>query len=99
MKTSRLVAVIDIGSTAIRLVVAEINSSAEWRIIDRAGKPVPLGRNVFGTGKIGRDAMAQSLSILSGFQEVVRSYHIDEADVTVIATSALREARNRDRDK
>lgn len=96
MSTPRLVAVIDIGSTAIRMVVAEIAGPTSWRIIDRSGKPVPLGRDAFKSGAISRETITQSLKILSGFRELLDGYGIHENDITVIGTSALREARNRD---
>ena len=44
MENYENVAVIDIGSTAVRMVVAEIGSDSTWRILDRAGKPVPVTR-------------------------------------------------------
>lgn len=92
----RIVAVIDIGATAIRLVVAETAGHGEWRVLERAGKPVPLGRDVFRTGRIKSSTLNVSLSVLQGFRELLFGYGIDDADTSVIATSALREARNRD---
>ncbi len=96
MRSRRTVAVIDVGSTAIRLVVAEIDESGSWRILERAGKPVPLGRDVFRHGVVSRDTLLLSLRTLAGFQELMQAYGIENPDTTVIATSALREARNRD---
>jgi exopolyphosphatase / guanosine-5'-triphosphate,3'-diphosphate pyrophosphatase len=92
----KTVAVIDIGSTAIRMVIAEIGPDSHWRVVDRAGKPLNLGRDVFVSGKISKDSLIQALHILAGFKELLDGWHIDEDDVTVIATSAIREAHNRD---
>lgn len=91
-----MTAVIDIGSTAIRMVIAEIATDGSWRIVDRAGKPVSLGRDVFVNGKISRESMVQSLQILGGFRELLEGWQIEEKDIQVIATSAIREAKNRD---
>lgn len=91
-----LVAVIDIGSTAVRMVIAEIGPRQEWRVLDRAGKPVLLGRDVFSSGNVSRDSLIQTLKILAAFREIVNGWQIEEKDIRVIATSALREARNRD---
>ncbi len=91
-----MTAVIDIGSTAIRMVIAEIFSEGSWRIVDRAEKPVSLGRDVFVNGKISRNSMMQSLQILGGFREILKGWQIEEENIQVIATSAIREARNRD---
>ncbi len=90
------VAVIDIGSTAIRLLVAEMLSGGGWRIIDRANKIIGLGRDVFVSGYLSKQTMSQALQILNGFLELLTGYQIRAEEVQVIATSALREARNRD---
>ena len=92
----RLVAVVEIGSTGIRMVVAEIASGGIWRIVDRAGKPVSLGRDVFTSGFVSRDSLLNCLNVLNGFRELLTGWGIGNDDTSVIATSALREARNRD---
>ena len=96
MSGKRLVAVIDVGSIAIRLVVAEIDASGDWRILDRSEKAVPLGRDVFTTGRIGRQTLLQCLRILGSYCELLEGWKIEPQDVKAMATSALREARNRD---
>jgi exopolyphosphatase / guanosine-5'-triphosphate,3'-diphosphate pyrophosphatase len=93
---NRLVAVIEIGSTGIRLVVAEIAKGGDWHVVDKAGKPVALGRDVFTSGSISREALLACLSVLHGFRELLSGWGIGDDEIRVIATSALREARNRD---
>ncbi|MDR2629759.1 MAG: HD domain-containing protein [Spirochaetaceae bacterium] len=93
---TRLTAVLEIGSTGIRLLVAEIAGGGEWRILDRAGKPVALGRDVFISGRISRESFLECLSVLQNFKELLRGWDIKDEDIHVIATSALRAARNRD---
>lgn len=88
----RLVGVIDIGSSAIRLVIAEIQGPGRWRILDTADRPVSLGRDVFSTGAISRDSVVQSRQILDGFRELMDGYQVSR--VRAIGTSALREAEN-----
>jgi exopolyphosphatase/guanosine-5'-triphosphate,3'-diphosphate pyrophosphatase len=92
----KTVAVIDIGSTAIRMVIAEIDPEGDWRRLDRAAKPLPLGRDVFMSGYLSRETMLGAVKILTGFLELLSGWHISPRDVRVIATSAIREARNRD---
>ncbi len=90
------VAVVEIGSTGIRAVVAEVDADGGYRVIDRAEKPVSLGRDVFKSGAVGRETTAQAVSVLRGIRELLTSYGIAPSAARVIATSALREASNRD---
>jgi exopolyphosphatase/guanosine-5'-triphosphate,3'-diphosphate pyrophosphatase len=92
----RLTAVLEIGSTGIRLLIAEIGGKGRWRALDQAGKPVALGRDVFTSGQISRESMLECLLVLRNFRELLGGWGIADEDVHVIATSALRAARNRD---
>ncbi len=89
-------AAIEIGSTGIRLLVAEIDSHGTHSILDRAELPVALGRDVFTSGTISRTILLQCLSILNRFREQLLGWQILPEDTTVVATSAFREAKNRD---
>lgn len=89
-------AVIEIGSTGVRALVANVTSSGSYSILERAGKPVPLGRDAFTTGLISREATGECIAVLRSFRELLRGYGVDPADARVVATSALREAENRD---
>ncbi len=92
----RLAGVIDIGSSAIRMVVMQIEKNGEFRKVDRASKPIQFGRDVFIKKVIGRESINQAIRILNGFSELFAAWGIARDDVFVIATSAIREARNRD---
>ena len=91
-----LTAIIEIGSTGIRLNVAEINSSGGWQVLDRAVRPVALGRDVFTSGVLSRESMLECLSVLQNYRELLSGWAIADSHIHVIATSALRVARNRD---
>lgn len=88
------VAVIDIGSSAIRLLIAETTRSGDWKLLESASRPVPLGQDVFVNGRISRESMRQAVQILRGFRELLDQYGIET--IRTIGTSALREAVNRD---
>lgn len=94
--TARPVAVMEIGSTGIRLLIAEITGDGGWKKLDRADKPVVLGRDVFTTGMVSRASLLECLSVLRNFKELLAGWDIAENDVHLIATSALRAARNRE---
>jgi len=91
-----LTAIIEIGSTGVRIQVAEINSDGSWQVLDRASCPVSLGRDVFTSGLLSRESMLECLSVLQNYRELLTGWGISDNNIHIIATSALRAARNRD---
>ncbi len=93
-------AVIEIGSTGIRLLVVELTQSSsatpQWHTVDKSELPIPLGRDVFTTGIVSRDTLLSCLHIIYRFQEQLKAWYIEPENIAVIATSALRLAQNRD---
>ncbi|MCR5218545.1 HD domain-containing protein [Treponema sp.] len=89
-------AVIEIGSTGIRLLVAEITSDNKRNILDRSEQLVNLGRDVFTTGSISSQTLHSCIRILSRYVEQLNGWGLKPEDAIVIATSAVREADNRD---
>jgi exopolyphosphatase/pppGpp-phosphohydrolase len=49
---SRLVGVLDMGASAIRLVIADVAARGSIRVIEEASRGVPLGRDSFSSGSI-----------------------------------------------
>jgi exopolyphosphatase/guanosine-5'-triphosphate,3'-diphosphate pyrophosphatase len=92
---AKLEAVIEIGSTASRLLVSEILDDG-WQVIDQADLATQLGRDVFTGGRISRESLLQCLHILGRFSELLEAWSIPHDAVSCIATSAFREAANRD---
>ncbi|GHU61294.1 exopolyphosphatase [Spirochaetia bacterium] len=92
----RLVAILEIGSTGIRSLAAEIDGAGGWKFLDRAGKPIALGRDVFTSGQVSRESLLECLAVLQGFRELLAGWGIADEDIHCIATSALRAAKNRD---
>ena len=93
---NKLVAVLEIGSTGIRLIVAQIEGGGHWTVLDNAGRPAALGRDVFNSGELSRESLLECLAMLQNFKELLAGWGIAACDAHVIATSALRVARNRD---
>lgn len=89
-------AVIEIGSTGVRLLVAEVTSDRKRNTLDRAEMPVSLGRDVFSSGNITRETILSCLHILQRYKEQLAGWGILPSQTTVIATSAFREAKNKD---
>ncbi|MFA6003732.1 MAG: HD domain-containing protein [Elusimicrobiota bacterium] len=87
-------AVIDIGSGAVRMAVAEFGPQAAVRPLENLSQPVRLGRDVFTTGRISAPVMRETMDILRNFKTVADTYGVKR--LHAIATSAVREAGNRD---
>lgn len=89
-----VVGVIDVGSSSIRLIVAEILGPGSWRKLVVGERPVALGQDVFAGGAIRAKTMKACVRALSGFQELMAGY--GAAVIKAIGTSAVRQASNRD---
>ncbi len=85
--------VIDIGSSTIKLLIGESHGE-DVRIIESLKNSIPLGQHVFLKGRIPQAIINQTAAVLQKYKDVLKSYDI--VDVAVIATTAVREARNRD---
>jgi exopolyphosphatase / guanosine-5'-triphosphate,3'-diphosphate pyrophosphatase len=90
----QLVGVLDMGASAIRLVVAEIAPRRPIRVIEEASRGVLLGRDTFSHGALRSQTIEAAIVALEGFREVMDGYGVQQ--VRAVATSAVREARNGD---
>ena len=88
------VAVIDIGASAVRLVVAELRPGQPAFIVEEASRGVSLGKDTFSTGRIGPATMEAALQALEGFKRLMDGYRVQR--YRAVATSAVREAINAD---
>jgi exopolyphosphatase/guanosine-5'-triphosphate,3'-diphosphate pyrophosphatase len=92
----RTAAVIDIGSAAIRMAIAQIDGRGAIKLMESLKRPVHLGKDTFTRGLIARNTVEECVEILQGFEQVLKEYGIsDPAQVRAVATSAVREASNR----
>ncbi|MCQ2597314.1 MAG: HD domain-containing protein [Treponema sp.] len=89
-------AVIEIGSTGVRLLVAEVTPEKKRNVLDRSELPLPLGRDVFTSSTISRETQSQCVQILKRYREQLEGWGITPEQTTVVASSAFREAKNRD---
>jgi exopolyphosphatase / guanosine-5'-triphosphate,3'-diphosphate pyrophosphatase len=91
----RTVAVIDCGTTSIRLAVAEINDAGDIRSLTTLSQAVNLGKDAFRKGAIDKATIEECVRILKSYRRVMREYQIgDSTNVRIVATSAVREASN-----
>jgi exopolyphosphatase / guanosine-5'-triphosphate,3'-diphosphate pyrophosphatase len=84
---------IDCGTNSIRLLIAD-KVDGKLRDLHREMRIVRLGQGVDATGQFAPDALARTQAALMAYAELMRSH--DVARVRMVATSATRDAANRD---
>jgi exopolyphosphatase/guanosine-5'-triphosphate,3'-diphosphate pyrophosphatase len=90
------VAVVDIGSTSVRMAIAEIDGSGNVRTLDQVSQGVSLGKDTFTSQRISRRSIEECARVLKSYRRLMQEYGITSPDqVRVVATSAVREASNR----
>ena len=92
--TIETVAVVDMGSTSIRLLVAEINVERTIRFLEEAARGILLGKDTFTAGRISLPTMDAALNAMDGFRRIMDGYGVTR--IRAVATAAVREAANRD---
>ncbi|HEX6461348.1 MAG TPA: Ppx/GppA phosphatase family protein [Thermoleophilaceae bacterium] len=92
--SERRVAVIDLGSNSFRLVVFTWVPGGWWKRTDEIFESVRLGQGLDGSGALQAAPMQRALDTIDLFAHFCRATEID--DVRPVATSAIRDAANRD---
>ncbi len=92
------VAAVDIGTNSVRLLVAEVDGSSprEAKVvpIDRRMRITRLGEGVDGNRALGPAAIERTAVVLREYRDALREH--DVTDIRATATSAARDATNRD---
>ncbi len=92
----KAVAVIDIGTSSIRMAVAEIDANEDVHILDSFSQAVSLGKDTFSKGVIRKGTIEACVDVLKSYRRILNEYQINNTkNIRVIATSAVREASNR----
>src|SRR4051794_18506713 len=94
MTEDRKLAVIDLGSNSFRLVVFSWVPGAWWKRTDEIHEPVRVGEGLEAAGALQEAPMERALETLELYAHFCRATGISE--VRPVATSAIREAANRD---
>jgi exopolyphosphatase/guanosine-5'-triphosphate,3'-diphosphate pyrophosphatase len=87
-------AVIDLGSNSFRLVVFSWVPGAWWKRTDEIHEPVRIGEGLDATGELGEEPMERALETIELYAHFCRATGIE--DVSPVATSAIRDAANRE---
>lgn len=85
------VAAIDCGSNSIRLLVVD----AAGGVLERGLQVTRLGEGVGDRGELAEAPIARTVDAIAGFVQRARTHGAER--IRIVATSAVRDARNRDR--
>ncbi len=91
-KNFPMIAAIDLGSNSFHLVVAR-PVNGDLRILERLGEKVQLAAGLDENRQLTEESMQRGLDCLRRFAQLVNA--LPEGAVRIVATNALREARNR----
>ncbi|MBP3088898.1 Ppx/GppA family phosphatase [Corynebacterium sp. sy017] len=86
-------AAVDCGTNSIRLLIAEVDENGVHEVF-RTMRIVRLGQGVDASGKLSADALERTREALSEYVEIMKRENVQK--VRMVATSATRDASNRD---
>lgn len=89
-----IVAAIDIGSNTVRLLISDVVDGVIRQTIYEERFITRLAENISSTGKLSETAIERTMSALFSFDTAIQKYPVES--VKAVATSAVREATNRD---
>jgi exopolyphosphatase/guanosine-5'-triphosphate,3'-diphosphate pyrophosphatase len=84
---------IDVGSNSVHMIVADVSREGHLEVVDRVKEMVRLGRRSFTTGRLTTESMDLAVRALMNFKRLLRVRRVTR--LRAVATSAVREARNR----
>ncbi len=88
-------AAIDIGSNAVRLLVANViitKNKVKFKKSSLVRVPIRLGEDVFVKGRISKRNEERLVNAIKGFKYLLKAYEVEK--YMAVATSAMREAEN-----
>jgi exopolyphosphatase/guanosine-5'-triphosphate,3'-diphosphate pyrophosphatase len=91
---NKCIAAVDMGTNSFHLIIVQVKSDGTFKIIDREREIIRLGSH---SGKefswISEGEIEKAIDVLKDFTKIAQFY---KADIRAIATSAVREARNKE---
>jgi len=92
-KRGGILAVVDLGSNAVRLQIAQVSPEGLVAVLAEDRAAVRLGEQVFKTGRLSSAAIARTAMALERFAKLAQRAGAES--IRAVATSAVREASNR----
>lgn len=95
LDAGRIAAFMDIGTNSLRLLLVRINPNKSYTILSVQKETVRLGEGEFADSHLRQEAMDRAVHVVKQFADMARAYHAEQ--IWVVATSATREAKNKDK--
>ena len=93
--TPMRLAIIDLGSNTVRLLVADLEPGGSgWRVVVADQRVTRLAEGLARTGSLGPDPAARTIAAVGMYVAQARAAGAEQ--VAIVATSAVREATNRE---
>lgn len=86
-------AIVDIGSNSTKLVIGE-KVNDDIKILESLKNVIDIGKDTFYRGTISQSIFNTIIYVLEKYKKLINEYMVD--DIKIIATTAVREAENRD---
>jgi exopolyphosphatase/guanosine-5'-triphosphate,3'-diphosphate pyrophosphatase len=90
----QIIAAIDVGSNAMRMVVGRIVYDGKVEVVENLRLPVRLGQDAFTTGILNEETARRALDAFAHFRKIADDHKVEK--IRAIATSAMREMINGD---
>ena len=87
-------AAVDIGTNSTRLLISRGDSAADRTLLDRRSVITRLGQGVDATGRLDPEAIERTITVLRDYRIAMDDHDVESVRMT--ATSAARDAQNRD---
>ncbi len=86
------VAVFDIGTNSIHMLVVEVHQDLSFAVLDHEKDTTRLGDGSFETKRLSRERMARAFHVLEKFVKIAEKHKVKK--MFGVATSAVRDAKN-----
>lgn len=88
----KMLAAVDMGTNSFHMVVVQADKQGQFRLVDTAKENVRLGTGSPDISIITPDAEERALAVMKHFKQLATTRN---AEMRIVATSAVREARNK----
>jgi len=87
-------AAVHIGASHASMIILRIADDGTEERLDFLEKNIPLGRDIFGQGRVLSSTIEQAVEVIHGFQSVLHELAIDDLPIRAVTTNTLEEAAN-----